>query len=267
MFVIFTVTDDGHGQRYFVMNDWRLLIDPPKSGIENMASDEAILDGCDKGLSPPTLRLYEWSAPTLSIGCFQKADNTVKYCAETGIPYVRRITGGRAVLHFDEITYSIICCDNEPLFGEGISGAYRIISGCLLAALREIGINADMHRSRAIEYGSEKISCFHSPSRYEIIIDNKKLIGSAQRRFKRAFIQHGSILFGIDRALIARLFGEDSLVTIAWVKLYSNIKKHDFKLVLTDKIEKGLNIKLAVGNINDNERYLREKLIQERITN
>lgn len=244
------------------MSDWRLLIDLPQSGLENMATDEAILESCNREHSLPTVRFYEWSAPTLSVGCFQNADNTIKYCAETGIPYVRRITGGRAVLHFDEITYSIICCDNEPLFGEGISGAYRIISGCLLAALREVGINADMHRSRAIEYGSEKISCFHSPSKYEIIIDNKKLIGSAQRRFKKAFIQHGSILFGVDKALIARLFGEDSLATIAWVKLYSNISKHDFKRVLTDKIEKGLNIKLTLGNINDDERLLRDRLIE-----
>ncbi|MBI3754651.1 MAG: lipoate--protein ligase family protein [Deltaproteobacteria bacterium] len=249
------------------MSDWRLLIDPPQSGLENMATDEAILESCNRGHSLPTVRFYEWSDPTLSIGCFQKADNAIKCCLEAGIPYVRRITGGRAVLHFDEITYSIICCDNEPLFGEGISGAYRIISGCLLAALRDIGINADMHRSRAIEYGSEKISCFHSPSRYEIIIDNKKLVGSAQRRFKRAFIQHGSILFGIDRALIARLFGQDSLATMAWVEFYSNIKKHELRLVLADKIEKGLNIKLAVGSMNNNERDLREKLIQEKITN
>lgn len=244
------------------MSDWRLLIDPPQSGLENMATDEAILESCNRGHSLPTVRFYEWNVPTLSIGCFQKADNAIKYCLEAGIPYVRRITGGRAVLHFDEITYSIICGDNELLFGEGISGAYRIISGCLIAALREVGINADMHTSRAIEYGSEKFSCFHSPSRYEIIIDNKKLIGSAQRRFKKAFIQHGSILFGVDKALIARLFGKDSLATMAWVKLYSNIKKHELRLILTDKIEKGLNIKLALGNINDDERHLRDRLIE-----
>ncbi|MEK7841428.1 MAG: hypothetical protein AAB197_02025, partial [Deltaproteobacteria bacterium] len=141
------------------------------------------------------------------------------------------------------------------------SGAYRIISRCLLTALREVGINADIHTSRAIKYGSEKISCFHSPSRYEIMIDNKKLIGSAQRRFKRAFIQHGSILFGVDKDMIAQLFGEESLSMMAWIKLYSDIKKDEFKAILIDKIRKGLNINLTVDEINNNEIYLRDKLL------
>ena len=230
--------------------------------MENMATDEAIIESCNQRLSQPTLRLYEWSETTLSIGCFQKADNVIKYCSKAGIPYVRRITGGRAVLHSDEITYSIICSEGEPLFKEGVSGAYRIISRCLLTALREVGINADMHASRAIEHGSEKTSCFHSPSRYEIIIENKKLVGSAQRRFKRAFIQHGSILFGVDRELVAQLFGEGSLSTMAWIKLYSDIKKDDFKAILIDKIRKGLNINLIAGNINNDERRLRDKVIK-----
>jgi len=248
------------------MSDWRLLIDPPQNGPENMATDEAILKSCKERLSPPTLRLYEWSEPTLSIGCFQKAENAIKYCLETGIPYVRRITGGRAVLHSDEVTYSIICSADEPLFAEGITGAYRIISRCLLETLREAGINADMHIHRAIESNSKKISCFHSPSRYEIIINNRKIIGSAQRRFKRAFLQHGSILFSIERNLIAQLFGEESLSTMAWIKLYSDIKKHEFRTILIDKIRKGLNINLTVGNINDNEKYLREERLKTTAT-
>lgn len=244
------------------MNNWRLLIDPPQKGLENMATDEAIIESCNQRLSQPTLRLYEWSEPTLSIGCFQKADNVIKYCLNAGIPYVRRITGGRAVLHSDEITYSIICSEDEPLFKEGISGAYRIISRCLLAALREVGINADMHASRTIEHGFGKISCFHSPSRYEIIIDNKKLIGSAQRRFKSAFLQHGSILFGVDRDMVAQLFGEGSLSKMAWVKLYSNIKRDDFKAILIDNISRGLNINLIAGNVNDEERRLKDEAIK-----
>ncbi|MBI3753040.1 MAG: lipoate--protein ligase family protein [Deltaproteobacteria bacterium] len=246
------------------MSDWRLLIDPPQSGRENMATDEAVLAACDQGLSPSTFRLYEWSEPTLSLGCFQKADNLIKQCSEIRVPHIRRITGGRAVLHADEITYSLICSENEPLFTEGISAAYKIISQCLHEAFRAIGINADIHASRIRNCGSEKNSCFHSPSRYEIVIDNKKLVGSAQRRFKRAFLQHGSILFGVERELILQLFGEESLSRMAWLKCYSNIKKDEFKAVLTDKIKKGLNIQLTVGNINDNERCLREKLIQKR---
>lgn len=262
VFVIFTVTDDGHGQRYFVMNNWRLLIDGPKSGYENMATDEAILQSCNEGLSQPTLRLYEWNTPTLSIGCFQKADTIIKTCLDVGVPFVRRITGGRAVLHSDEITYSIICSEDEPLFGEGISGAYRIINTCLLEALKEAGINAEMHASCARPYSHKRSSCFHSPSKYEIIVDNKKLVGSAQKRLRNAFIQHGSILFGIDKDIIPKLFGGESLSRMAWVGLYNDITRHDFKTILIDKIEKGLNIKLTVGNINDDERYLKQLRIK-----
>lgn len=252
------------------MTNWRLLIDPPQSGLENMATDEAILESCNQGISLPTVRLYEWKVPTLSVGCFQKADDTLKYCLETEIPFVRRITGGRAVLHSDEITYSIICSEDERLFGEGISAVYRIISQCLLEALKDIGVNADMASPQsglgAKAYGHIKNSCFHSPSRYEIIIDNKKLVGSAQRRLKKAFLQHGSILFGIDKELLSSLFGKEALSRMAWVGLYSNITKHEFKTLLIDKIKQGLNIRLAAGELSGKEIYLRNKLMQEKIT-
>ncbi|MBI5328394.1 MAG: lipoate--protein ligase family protein [Deltaproteobacteria bacterium] len=252
------------------MNTWRLLIDQPKSGWDNMATDEAILNICSQEFSQATLRLYEWKNPTLSIGCFQRSDKIIEHCLKSDISYVRRITGGRAVLHADEIAYSIVCGENEPLFAEGISGAYRIISRCLLEALREAGVNAEMQDASLPQSASirgckmqdaEKISCFHSPSRYEIIIDNKKLIGSAQRRFKRAFLQHGSILFGINRELIIQLFGEESLQRMACLGFYSSIKKNEFKAILINKIKEGLNVQLTAGNITNHERYLREKLI------
>ena len=265
---MFTVTDEGHGQQYFVMSTWRLLIDPPKSGLENMAIDEAVLHSCNQGLSQSSFRLYEWSNPTLSIGCFQRNDKIIERSFKTGISYVRRITGGRAVLHIDEITYSIVCSENERLFEEGISGAYRIISRCLLEALREVGVNAEMQTVRCEMQGagdSQKISCFHSPSKYEIIIERKKLVGSAQRRFKRAFLQHGSILFGIDKELIIQLFGEQALQRMAWLELYSNVKKDEFRAILINKIREGLDIDLIAGHMNDHEKYLKDKLILKKI--
>lgn len=252
------------------MNTWRLLIDPPKSGLENMAIDEAVLHSCNQGLSQSTFRLYEWSNPTLSIGCFQRDDKIIERCFKTGISYVRRITGGRAVLHIDEITYSIVCSENERLFEEGISGAYRIISRCLLEALREVGVNAEMQNVRCETQDggdSQKISCFHSPSKYEIIVEKKKLVGSAQRRFKRAFLQHGSILFGINRELIMQLFGEQASQRMAWLELYSNVKKDEFRAILINKIREGLDIDLIAGHMNDHEKYLKDKLIQEKNMN
>jgi lipoate-protein ligase A len=252
------------------MNNWRLLIDPPKSGLENMAVDEAILHSCNQGLSQPTFRLYEWSKPTLSIGCFQKDDKIIERSFKTGISYVRRITGGRAVLHIDEITYSIVCSENEWLFEEGISGAYRIISRCLLEALREVGVNAEMQNVRCETQDggdSQKVSCFHSPSKYEIMVEKKKLVGSAQRRFKRAFLQHGSILFGINRELIMQLFGKQASQRMAWLELYSKVKKNEFRAILINKIREGLDIDLIAGHMNDHEKYLKDKLIQEKNMN
>lgn len=249
------------------MRTWRLLIDGPKSGKENMATDEAILIACSEGCSSSTLRLYEWNSATLSIGCFQKASTIIERSSEVNIPIVRRISGGRAVLHFDEITYSIVCVENEPLFNEGIAGAYKTIATSLLSALREVGVNADMHTSYPKDYTSKKLSCFHSPSRYEIMIENRKLVGSAQRRFKRVFLQHGSILFDIDKELISKLFGNDAIFRMAWLNLFSAVKKCDFKAVLSDKIREGLNIQLRKDNISNDEIFLRDKLIKERYNN
>lgn len=232
-----------------------------------MATDEAILKACGQNNEKSTLRLYEWKEPTLSLGCFQKSENIVKCCLNNEIPYVRRVTGGRAVLHADEITYSIICGANDPLFSEGITGAYKIISKCLLEAFIEAGINVEMHNTRCKMQDSKKTSCFHSPSRYEIMIENNKIVGSAQRRFKEAFLQHGSILFGIEKDLIKRLFGKEALSTMACIKYYRDINKEEFKSILVNKLIKGLNISLTVGKLNDNEIYLRDKLIQQNSEN
>ena len=112
---------------------------------------------------------------------------------------------------------------------------------------------------------SQKISCFHSPSKYEIIVEKKKLVGSAQRRFKKAFLQHGSILFGINRELIMHLFGKQAPQRMAWLELYSNVKKDEFRAILINKIREGLDIDLIAGHMNDHEKYLKDKLIQEKI--
>lgn len=173
-------------------------------------------------------------------------------------------------MHDNEITYSIICTENEQLFSEGISGAYKLISKCLLGALKHVGLDAAMHTHRLpskADCASQKISCFHSPSRYEIIISGRKLVGSAQRRFKKAFLQHGSILFGINKELVVRLLGEESLQRMAWIGLYSDVKEEEFKASLIDKIKSGLDIGLAAGYMSNDENYLKEKFIQEKIAN
>jgi lipoate-protein ligase A len=208
---------------------WRLIFTGLHEAFLNMALDEALLLSCQDGISPPTLRLYQWNPPAVSIGYFQSTEKTVNLqkCKASGIQVVRRITGGRAVLHEDEITYSICASsDHFAQLGRNINQTYERISMALLASLRGLGIAAEWvkppagGRSGSLARISSK-PCFLSNSRYEITVGGRKLIGSAQRRFsfrsnqgrKDSFIQHGSILTGGGRYSLAELL-PDELATV-----------------------------------------------------
>jgi len=175
---------------------WRLIIHPPQSAIVNMAIDAAIARAFAAGLVPPTLRLYSWSHPSFSIGRFQKLDPLlVAQLQHYGIPIVRRITGGRGVLHDQELTYSIVADTQNVRFSCGLRGTFGTIATGLLAGLKMLGVAAEVHRSRAPGrrhlYGP---FCFDHISGDEITVGGKKLIGSAQRRWSRHFIQQGSLV-------------------------------------------------------------------------
>jgi len=167
----------------------------------NMALDEAILQSCQSGQAIPTLRLYLWKPPGVSIGYFQSLEKAVDFnkCKEEDIDVVRRITGGRAVLHENEITYSLCAGPREnPELGQSTNETYQKISLALLESLKVLKIYAEWvkpkrERITFTENSYSFKSCFMSNSRYEITVEGKKLIGSAQRRFQDSFIQHGSI--------------------------------------------------------------------------
>lgn len=180
-----------------VKSYWRFLYTPSKDAFFNMATDEVLTNLCQEENCIPTLRLYTWSPPAVSLGYFQKIESTIDMdeCKRSGIDVVRRPTGGRAVLHQDELTYSICGSSNNfPELGTTVSQTYERISLALLETLRILGIKGEWVRSLPRQK-KEKISepCFMSSSKYEITVDNKKLIGSAQRRFGKVFLQHGSI--------------------------------------------------------------------------
>jgi len=185
------------------LNQWRLIIDEPGDAAWNMAVDEAILRACERGDAPPTLRFYGWSPPAVSVGYFQDVarEVDVDYCRRKGWPVVRRLTGGRAVLHADELTYSVVAPTDHPLFPKDISGTYHVIARGLLAGLHHLGVKAEMVSCRekgAARDGVRSAACFSAPSWYELIVDGKKLAGSAQRRLANSFLQHGSLLLGLD---------------------------------------------------------------------
>lgn len=173
--------------------EWRLIDSGTTSAFCNMAIDEAIFC-CFPTVRQPTLRFYQWSPPALSIGYFQPmAQINARICQKRGYGLVRRPTGGRAVLHNSELTYSFVhSIDGMP---GTISKSYRNISQALVLGLKKLGLLAEL--SRVKDKGNTP-ACFDSPARFEIKIGGKKVIGSAQTRRKEALLQQGSIPLRVD---------------------------------------------------------------------
>ncbi|MBI5562598.1 MAG: lipoate--protein ligase family protein [Deltaproteobacteria bacterium] len=248
------------------MDNWGLIMDAPSSGALNMAVDEAMLAALEAGAaSGPSLRLYGWSEPAVSIGRNQDATAF----AGTGMPVVRRITGGRAVLHDAEVTYSIVCPARHPLFDNGIAGAYKVISGCIIEALRGAGIHAELARPERASGTKARDACFISPSRYEVMVDGRKLAGSAQRRLKSAFLQHGSILLGVDAEALGRVFGEEAacalMKKIAWVGAYSPIDADGLRGLLLRGFRDGLSARFNERHLSGAEEYARDGILKNGI--
>jgi len=193
-------------------HEWRFIYTGQGDPYFNMAVDETLLSSVQNG-SPPILRVYEWNPPGVSMGYFQAVNKTVDRdkCLRKGMKLVRRITGGRAVLHNEELTYSFSgSCKIFPELGDNIFETYKQISKALLSSLSILGIEAQWikpsggkintddpaHKKENKPYANPFFSlpCFSSFSRYEISYQGRKLVGSAQRRFREIFLQHGSIL-------------------------------------------------------------------------
>lgn len=179
---------------------WRLLRHLAARGAYNMAVDAAILENVVEGKSPPTLRFYDWDPACLSLGFAQNfADVDEDLRAARGWDVVRRPTGGRAILHTDELTYSVIGPSNEPRLVGGVLESYKRLSEGLMHSLKLLGLPVEQHpMHQANGFGDlDNPVCFEVPSDYEITLHGKKIIGSAQARRKGGVLQHGSLpLFG-----------------------------------------------------------------------
>ena len=190
----------------FLLSYWRLIYTPVSNGKWNMAVDEAILEAVGRKDVLPTLRLYSWEPPCLSLGYAQPvADVSLEALRERCWDLVRRPTGGRAILHTDELTYSVCGSSQDPRLTGGVLRSYRVLSRALLGALSLLGIDAEAREKPAPASRREDRAslpdpnpvCFEEPSDYEITVNGKKLVGSAQVRRKDAVLQHGSLpLYG-----------------------------------------------------------------------
>lgn len=180
------------------MRQWRLIYDCPTTGARNMAVDDAILT---VGCRLPTLRLYAWNPPCLSLGYGQRAsDVDFSRLATAGWDVVRRPTGGRAILHTNELTYSLILPPGDPIAAGDIVTSYQRISRALLAGLKRLGVTPDPY----VEPETSRTGpvCFETPGRYEITVGGRKLVGSAQARRSDGTLQHGSLPLHGDLARI-----------------------------------------------------------------
>ncbi len=186
--------------------EWRLLDTETNDAYYNMAVDEAVMEVHRAGLVPPTIRFYQWSPPGLTLGYFQQIQETVdkEVCKENNTDIVRRLTGGRAILHDDELTYSIVISEKLAYLPKSILESYKIISKGIISALHFLGLGVEL---KAVENNRKapkgfSSACFDAPSWYEVVIKDKKLVGSAQTRKDGIILQHGSIPFSINADIL-----------------------------------------------------------------
>jgi lipoate-protein ligase A len=180
-----------------------MLVSPPADGAENMAVDAALLDRA-RSRAECVVRLYEWERPTLSLGRNQTARGhyDLDRARDRGVDFVRRQTGGRAVLHHRELTYSVTA--PADLLGS-LRESYARVNRLLLGALRQLGVSAAIAVRRARPPAPGLSPCFEVPGEGELVLGDQKLVGSAQWRDDEAFLQHGSILIDDDQSLTSEL--------------------------------------------------------------
>ncbi|SEN24097.1 lipoate--protein ligase family protein [Lihuaxuella thermophila] len=264
------------------MRNWRFLPYQIYSSAYNMALDEAIMTAHREGKVPPTLRFYGWNPATLSIGYFQRAEKEVdlERLKEAGLGFVRRMTGGRAVLHDQELTYSVIVSEDHPLMPSSVSESYRVISQGLLEGFRQLGMRADLSSPDQAQREHSSAACFDSPSDYELVIERKKVAGSAQTRQRGVILQHGSILLNLDTDLLFRVLRFPSERVKERLKKNFAEKAVAINLVREKPVSmeqvieafytgfaKGMGLNLIPGELTRYEQELAEELVRTRYGN
>jgi lipoate-protein ligase A len=241
-----------------------------------MALDEAIAISVRKGSSPPTLRLYSWDMPSVTLGCFQKiGDIDAEYCRDASIPAVRRPTGGRAIFHNKELTYSFSAKTDNDLFSKSILDSYKKISAAFYLALSKIGLLPELkviretRRLSLITHRSKSPLCFQSASYGEITINSKKVIGSAQKRWTDGLLQQGSIPYHINETETLRIFRVQSIRDIkdamaGLMEAVPDLSDEKFRNIVKISFEEAFNIEFFSALPSNEEEVLARKLDSEK---
>ncbi|SEN93985.1 lipoate-protein ligase A [Paenibacillus sp. OV219] len=259
-----------------------------------MAIDEAISLAHKEGAVPPTVRFYGWNPASLSIGYFQQAEKEVDFQAlrEHGLGFVRRSTGGRAVLHDQELTYSIVVSERYPGIPANVAEAYAELSSGLLIGVRKLGLDAAMTGQVGVpevHSGREHVSarkpltaaCFDAPSKYELLVDGCKIAGSAQMRGNGVILQHGSILLELDdeklfsvlrfaspdiKQRMRSLFGRKASAINDCLRRREMppVSMHHLENVFRNSFAEGLKAELVNGQLTEGELELAGRLSSEK---
>lgn len=271
--------------------DWRLIKDNYHTGFMNMAIDEAIMIAHRQDLVPPTIRFYQWHPPAVSLGYFQDLEKeiNIEVCKKLGIDIVRRPTGGRAVLHDQELTYSFVIREDHPLVNESILETYKKISQGIIKGLLYFGIEAELVplREKLTEnsFGEDKdfekkllnikAICFSSPSHYEVQVKGKKIVGSAQVRKGGIVLQHGSLLIKLDKEKLFSIFNFPSPSVRERLKsrfnatsleeiLKREISFSELIMTLPKGFEEEMGIKLVEDKLSKEEEVIAQKLLENK---
>jgi len=258
----------------FPLGTWRLLRLAPADGAMNMAVDEAILRAVAAGMVPPTLRLYAWEPPCLSLGRAQSATDVDRDAVQAaGFDLARRPTGGKAILHVDELTYSVVAPQGEPRVAGGIVESYGRLSAALVRGLDRLGIAGLAADQRAENRRLEGPVCFEAPSDYEITVGGRKLVGSAQMRAQGTVLQHGALPLHGDIARICSLLAAHpdpaqvrARATTVEEALGRTVAWEEAADALATGFAEALNLHLEPGALTDAERVWAEELRTDKYT-
>jgi lipoate-protein ligase A len=255
-----------------MIDTWRLIDTGPCGAAYNMALDEAIATAARRDYGPPTLRFYGWDVPSVTVGCFQKiSDIDIEYCNEKHFPIIRRSTGGRAILHNNELTYSFSVKTTSGPFSKGLLDSYKKISEALCSALSMTGLTPKLklqketRHPQTARHRTGSPLCFQSTSYCEITINNKKVVGSAQKRWIDGLLQQGSIPFTVNINEIVKTFrlgyAHDIIETFTGLKVISpELKPDDLKNAIRTSFEEIFDTSLITSPLSREEGSLAQEL-------
>jgi lipoate-protein ligase A len=260
-----------------IESKWRLLIHEAAPGAWNMAVDEAIARMVAEGDAPPTLRFYAWTPPCVSLGRHQSAAAVdAARCRALGYDIVRRPTGGRAILHTDEFTYSAIAAPDQPPMQGLVLESYLRLSRGLVAGLARLDIAAEPAPGSNRAGPNASAACFEVPSAYELMAAGRKLLGSAQHRRAKVVLQHGSLPLHGDLTRLAACLAlpdeaereklrralADHAGTVEQI-LGRRVSFDEAAAAMQAGFSEALDLKLIPGKLSPDEIALADKLARE----